>query len=267
MATHNDKERIIDLSRFYDDDNYKFYPNRCDGKSNLKKIMNSIPDYYQKYYYFEEIKEFLKVQTDRNVNKGPDLPFWGKNYFTISNRPKILILSQDSHSEYSCSVVFYACLFELICNKKEFEIFRKKVSISDFVAYDLVRNYFIEMFDRNLDTIFLTDAYKFFKINKKGIEIRDTKRSRELLQKEIVVLEPDIIITLGCLSWDLIKPIYKNHKKYSACVSKILSLENPFLNKIHHIVVSPFPGYRRIDFFNLYREKTIKNVKDSINRY
>jgi hypothetical protein len=141
---------------------------------------------YPNSSYSSDIDVFLQSQPSVYTGDGADLPWWGDRYFSNDQGVRVMILSQDSRTPNGGSVTFYMPLIADIEHNTSnlLRTIRSYNHWDPFVSFNLTRN-FLARCQFNYDFIYVTDARKIGK----GWE--------NLLEREIEVVKPDIIICLG----------------------------------------------------------------------
>ncbi|MDR7074747.1 hypothetical protein [Fictibacillus barbaricus] len=202
------KKVITELAQLFNSTGIYSKNRYIENNSPLQVFKTKFPN--DSYSY--EIDTFLKCQPDFHLGFGADLPWWGNRYFTSENGIRTMILSQDSRSPDGASVTFYMPLLKE--NKSLLELrneINSNKSWDAFKSFEKIKN----LFDRckfNFDFVYVTDAQKM----DKGWE--------ELLEHEIQIVKPDIILCLG--NKGLTYLMKKNNPK----ITKIVDSENTQLN-------------------------------------
>lgn len=184
MSSYNDK--IGQLAEIYR--NYNIYPQECYTPDTAVQI---IQREYPSDYYSQDIKYFLEIQPYKKEQRGADLPYWGKKYFTDEPGRRIMVISQDSLAEDAGSTVFYACLMDKF-DDTGFRNFRKKHDITSFKSWKRTRDFLLEI--GQLEYMFITDARKVYQ---RGLDDFDDIKSKELMNSEIEFCKPDLVVLLG----------------------------------------------------------------------
>jgi len=145
--------------------------------------------YFQRKFrqdsYKTDIETFLNIQLDFYSGKGADLPWWGNRYFTNDDGIRIMILSQDSRNPDGGSVALYSPFLEEKGNNDEYRnIIDSHNNWSDFPSFEKIKG-LLNQCPIDFDFIYVTDAMKI------------EKGWKELLEEEIQIIEPDIILCLG----------------------------------------------------------------------
>lgn len=220
---------IKDLSLIYS--KYNIYPYSSFSKGTPVQLFR---DMFPENHYARDLSIFLNYQKYAPKQRGADLPWWGRRYFTPSKGYRIFIISQDSLSPDSGSVVFYAHLFPIVKCEGEYISFTKNLKVNkpfSFKSYIGVRQKILSM-NIDFDYVFLTDAAKVYKENPSPNDLFDQIKSKELLIEEINYCKPNLILILGSKPLSL---LMKN-LSYRDCVEN-----QSYLNfKGIKCVVSPF---------------------------
>ncbi len=143
-------------------------------------------------YYAKDLRDvFLPRQCYQPEKRGADLPFWGKEYFSNSKGKRVFIVTQDSQSPDAGSIVFWAHLFK---NQDLYKKFKNAIGKNPeaTLRYD---KFILEECRLNLDFLYITDAKKVYKNN--SWEKFDHSQSRTLLEEEINICQPNVIVFLG----------------------------------------------------------------------
>lgn len=99
-----------------------------------------------------------------------------------------------------------------------------------FASWRAIKNN-LNTWNINLDNCYITDAAKVYKVNSWKDRDFDKQKSKELLEKEIDLCNPNLIILLGAAPLDLLKKEFK----YSEVVES-----KAILIRGKETVVSPF---------------------------
>ncbi|HNY97545.1 MAG TPA: hypothetical protein PKM84_00280 [Candidatus Pacearchaeota archaeon] len=185
-------EKIIKLAKLFAE--YKIYPERCFGINSPAKVFQSL---YPHNHYSEELKEFLSYQNYLPIKRGADLPWWGKDYFGDEKKFRVMVISQDSLSKDAGSIVFFMHLMSVIFNEIDYKRYvQNTVNHFSFKSWERIKKLFTQW---NIDFAFLyvTDGKKVYKFNSRRDGDFDKEKSKELLEREIDLCSPDLIIILG----------------------------------------------------------------------
>lgn len=220
---------ISELSSIYSE--YKIFPLDTFRQNTPLKVFETM---FPENYYKKDMDAFLLKHDFRAIRRGADLPWWGKNYFISNNDSKIMIVSQDSLSSNSGSVVFYAHVMQELKNEKDYRFFYSKLDKEyqkfGYGNWSKVKE-MIADWEVSFENIFITDASKVYAEG--SSDKFDLDKSRELLKREIEFCNPDILVLLG---WKPLNLLAKEYQ-YSDIVDKceILNIEGI------STVVFPFP--------------------------
>lgn len=212
---------------------------------------------YPNDIYTYQIETFLNLQPEFHEGNGADLPWWGNRYFTDEKGIRIMILSQDSRTPNGGSVTFYMPLLKQ--NKKLSElrsIINSNSSWDKFVSFEKAKKFFDKCkFD--YDFVYVTDAKK------------TSNRWEVLLEKEIQIVNPDIILCLGNIGLSYLLRT-KNPQ-----VTKIVDQEDTSLevhptslvsmSKNPIIIASLFPS-KGNGHYTIEREKNVINTLRKVVR-
>jgi hypothetical protein len=215
---------------------YKIYPQYSYKNNTPVKVFQKS---YPENYYSKDINNFLKIHDYNPIIRGADLPWWGKNFFE-SNNKKVMIISQDSLSEDAGSVVFWSNLYDVINSKYDYDRYNKLLLNDNLFSY---RSWYkvleiLKEWNINLESCYITDACKVYKVGPKETSKFDIKKSKDLLHKEINFCEPDLLILLGRKPLKLLIP----DVNYSDAVEKgeyltygdIIVVVSPFITGQGH---------------------------------
>ncbi|QSQ08436.1 hypothetical protein H0A61_00758 [Koleobacter methoxysyntrophicus] len=129
-----------------------------------------------------------------------------------------MVISQDSLSRDAGSIVLFAHLFNEINSQGEYDFYISGLNENQNFGYKnwrMVRDQFIR-WNIDLDFCYITDAAKVYKEGSWKDGDFDRVRSKILLEREINICEPDLIIMLGAKPLNLLK----KKLKYSSIVEK-----------------------------------------------
>jgi len=233
------------ISRMFAD--YKVFPEEAFREySPLRVFQKKYPD----NYYSNEVEEMMKIQKYKQIKRGADLPWWGKDFFKGNEKTKVMIVSQDSLSEDAGSIVFWSQLYGIINNKMDYESYNSLLRQRKLFSYNSWNKVNKQLGEWNIDlnNCYITDAAKVYKEVSYKERDFDNAESKKLLVAEIEVCNPDLIILLGGQPLRLLIPKIE----YSAAVDSGEYLD---FNGVK-VVVSPFitgQGH------------TQKNYKDRLN--
>lgn len=221
---------------------------------------------YPNNYYSTDLKELLKYQNYEPLQKGADLPWWGRNYFNNKKGYRVVAIAQDSYSIDAGSIVFFASLFYDVSDMGNLKKFIDKID-SRFNAGKF-RNGYLKIkkilegeMGLNKDFLYITDAKKVYKERFREKGKYDKNKSGELLKEEIKFCKPSFIITLGKQAVSLLK---EDARGYSELV------ESNEIIKIQGIdcVVAPFPIGNGVgqNNFNKRKDIALNKIKKLLNR-
>nr|WP_259548290.1 uracil-DNA glycosylase family protein [Heyndrickxia oleronia] len=182
---------------------------------------------HTKYFQsMEQLKEKLPGQSEQ---RGADLPFWGKKYFSKSEKGlRTMIIAQDSLSEDAGSIVFYAPLLRLNWDKETYHTkFYNHLPKKTF-GYNSYQDilFALSSWQLNIDFLYLTDARKVYKSNNlpKNQQKIDKVASYEFIKKEIEIVQPHLIYLLGSQAFTLFG--YKGELFAEYVGKKFIEIEN-----------------------------------------
>lgn len=222
---------ISKLSSIYSE--YKIFPLSTFHQSTPLKVFQAM---FPENYYIKDMDIFLMEHDYNKIRRGADLPWWGENYFESGKdkQKNTMIVSQDSLSGDSGSVAFYAHIMQELKNEEEYKNFYSKLHKEyqkfGYGNWSKIREMIIN-WGLDFENIYITDASKVY--TERSSDKFDVEKSRELLKREIVFCNPDLLILLGWKPLDLLT----NEYKYSDVVDKCEMLNIDGINT----VVCPFP--------------------------
>lgn len=211
---------------------YKIYSNVCyHGHSPVKVFQGMFPH----DHYSQDLKAFLLYQNYEPEQRGADLPWWGKEFFTKKTGFRTLIVAQDSTAKDAGSIVLFAHLMPIINNLAQYRDYANRLNAKNsfrFNSWNKMRNQLIE-WNINFDFLYITDAAKVYKKSSWKDKNFDKKKSQELLKAEIKFCNPDLIILLGSA------PLYllDGTKNYASVVEN----GKHILMAGRRCIVAPFP--------------------------
>ncbi|MGD0577038.1 MAG: hypothetical protein ABSA74_03125, partial [Candidatus Staskawiczbacteria bacterium] len=136
-----------------------------------------------------DLKTFLSYQYYEPTQRGADLSWWGKDFFSDEIKCRVMIISQDTMVKDAGSITLEAQYFPDEFDSLPSGYFnpgrRKKIKKQ------------LARWDINIDFMYITDASKVFKNGSKEDRDFDKEKSKELLEAEIKFCKPDLIILLG----------------------------------------------------------------------
>lgn len=184
---------------------YKTHPkSRFDGTSAARVFQKMFPN----NHYSKDIGTFLQAQNYKPAQRGADMPWWGLNFFTDLPKRKVCIVAQDTNSKDAGSVALYAHLFQSVGgNRAIFREFEERLGTkrSFFSSWNAVREQLLA-WDINLDDAYITDAKKVYAKGSWKDRDFDVERSKELLEAELRLCKPDLVILLGGSPLSLFAP-------------------------------------------------------------
>lgn len=210
---------------------YKTFPL---GYYNSGTPLRRFQELYPTNHYSLQVEAFMQHHNYSPVQRGSDIPWWGEYFFNDSKGFRVMIISQDSLAKDAGSIVFYANLFPVCNSEQEYRRYISVLSENQSFAYsswkkvkDQLNTWCID-----LKYCYITDAAKVYKDGSWKDRDFDKKRSKELLQSEIELCKPDLIILLGTSGLALLS---KNIKYGEAVESG-----KPILINGIECVVTPF---------------------------
>jgi len=177
---------------------YKIYPKSCYKENTAVRIFQKMfPD----NYFSKDLERLIKMQNYEPEKRGADLPWWGRDYFKNIDGARIMIVSQDSLVPDAGSIVLGSQLFsEIKTNEKNrYDEFENKLANkrgSFFNSWKTIQEIF-SYWNLDFNFLYITDASKVYNFNSwKNFDF-DKAESKELLESEIDLCEPDLMILLG----------------------------------------------------------------------
>ena len=118
------KEKLYEIFK-----EYNIYPQDKFIKGTAIRVFEEL---YPDNHYTKDFKELLKKQETKPTQRGADLSWWGKKYFTNEKGKRVFMIFQDSESVDCGSIVFYSSLFPVInkndkADKVSFKKFENKI--------------------------------------------------------------------------------------------------------------------------------------------
>lgn len=230
LSYKNKMKKINELAQLFA--KYKIYPKSCYNDCSPARVFQRM---FPENHYSKDLETFLSCQNYKSTQRGADLPWWSKSFFTEELDSRVLIISQDSLSKDAKSIVFFAHLMPVINNEYRYKEYvdqlNGKRSFSFKNSWNKVRKQLIE-WNIDFDFLYITDASKVYKKGSLKDKDFDRGKNKELLESEIEFCNPDLIILLGEQPLNL---LYKT-KSYSSVVEGGKSI----LVKGKKCVVAPF---------------------------
>ena len=182
------KQQLDRLSDLYAME--KIYPLGCFKKNTIVRIFQTR---YPNDHYSQEVEVILSKQKYSRTQRGADLPWWGKKYFNDLNN-RIMVISNDSLSNDAGSIVFYACLMRIM-DEHEYGEFIRNYDLKKFISWKKVKDFLYRI--SSLDNLYITDASKVYQKGSWKDGDFDHAKSRRLLEEEIEICNPGLVILLG----------------------------------------------------------------------
>lgn len=187
-------ERIERLSQVFA--HHRTYPISKYTSGTPLRVFQAL---YPEDHYSVEIAAFLESHDYNPTQRGADLPWWGPKFFTDEPGCRVMVIAQDSYAEDAGSIVFYAALFPMICSEHAYRGFTARLRAPKTFGYGswrAVRDRLVA-WNIKLEFCYITDAAKVYKSDSWEYGDLDREGSVELLQREIAVCGPQLIILLG----------------------------------------------------------------------
>jgi hypothetical protein len=178
---------------------YRIYPREKYGnRSAISVFHNMYPD----NYYSEASRFLIDKQNYNPEQRGADLPWWGKKYFSTKKGYRVMVVSQDSLAEDAGSVVFAGQFLSEDMGQNHYSDIYKEYTKrmgTKYFSPNKLKKVFEQFKGWNIDSdfLYLTDASKVYKNNSWKDRDFDKERSKDLLNAEIDLCGSDAIILLG----------------------------------------------------------------------
>ncbi|OCA85962.1 hypothetical protein A8F94_14035 [Bacillus sp. FJAT-27225] len=232
-------DTILSLAKAFS--GYKIYPKEKFTSGTPVAVFQHL---YPSNYFTRDVKAMLNHQNYPSIKKGADLPWWGENVFNEQWKgQRIMLIAQDSNASDAGSVVMYSPLYTEITNYSEvaYNRYIDLLETKDLFKYHSWKRALLQIKSWGLDlkSIYFTDAKKVYKDRIPGKkDTFDNYQSAKLLEKEIEIVKPDYIITLGKQAFDLLgkTTFFKDNRTYGEAVEcgEVIPLTHGKL------IVSPF---------------------------
>jgi len=222
-------KKISELAKFFA--KYKTYSKGCYNDCSPVKVFQRM---FPENHYSEDLERLLSYQNYKSTQRGADLPWWGRKFFTKQIGFRILIVSQDSLAKDAGSIVLFSHLIPIINTEDRYKEYTDKLKLKkpfSFNGWNKIRTQLIN-WNINLDFLYITDAAKVYKKGSWGDRDFDRQNSKELLEAEIELCNPNLIILFGTLPLHLLDKT----KNYASIVENGKAI----LIKGKKCVVSPF---------------------------
>jgi len=222
-------EKISELAQLFV--KYQTYPKDCYNDCSPVRVFQRI---FPENHYSKDLKTFLFYQDYKPTQRGADLPWWGKKFFTKQVGFRILIVGQDSLTKDAGSIVLFSHLIPIINTEGGYKEYTDKLKLKKpfpFNSWNKIRTQLIN-WNINLDFLYITDAAKVYKKGSWKNRDFDRQKSKELLEAEIELCNPDLIILFGALPLHLLDKT----KNYASMVENGKAI----LIKGKKCVVTPF---------------------------
>lgn len=221
--------RLQELSLIFK--SYKTFPLSCYKNGTPLRRFQEL---YPTDYYSSQAEAFLQYHDYSQAQRGSDLPWWGKYFFSDAKGFRVMIISQDSLAKDAGSIVFFASLFPVCNSEQEFQRYVSGLNENQSFSYNSWRKVREQLnkWGIDLNYCYITDAAKVYKNGSWKDRDFDKKKSKELLQSEIKLCKPDLIVLLGTSGLALLN----KNIKYGDVVEK----GKPILINGKECVVAPF---------------------------
>ena len=222
-------EKIRELAQLFAE--YRIYPKVCYNDCSVRGVFQRK---FPKNHYNKDLKIFLSYQDYKPVQRGADLPWWGKKFFTDESGIRILIVGQDSLMKDAGSIILLTQLMLVINNEDEYKKYINpsgKGKHFSFNSWNKIKSQLNE-WKVDFDFLYITDTSKVYKEGSWKDWDFDKQKSKKLLEAEIEFCNPDLIILLGKPTLNLLDET----KNYASVVEG----GKPILIKNKKCVVAPF---------------------------
>lgn len=211
-------EKIRELAKLFTE--YKTYPQSCFSDSTPAKIFQRM---FPENHYSTDLEKFLSYQNYEPTQRGADLPWWGKDFFSEELGCRVMVISQDTAVKDAGSITLVAQYFpdEFDGLLNEINKGRRRKIKEQLTDWDI-----------DVDFLYITDASKVFKNGSWEDWDFDREKCKKLLESEIEICKPDLIILLGSQPLRLLD----ENKKYSV----VVEAGKTILIKNINCVVAPY---------------------------
>jgi len=189
-------EKIGELAKLFA--KYKIYPKSCYNDYSPARVFQK---FFQDNHYSKDLEIFISQQNYEPTQRGADLPWWGKKYFTKERNSRVMVISQDSLAKNAGSIVFASQFFPPDLGPDQYQKFYQKyinkMEVKKYFSPNKLRKITDQFigWEIGFDFLYITDASKVYK---KGSRKNFNKeKSKKLLELEIEFCNPDLIILLG----------------------------------------------------------------------
>lgn len=189
-------KKINELAKFFV--KYRTYPKICYNNYSPVKVFQRM---FPRNYYSKDLETFLSYQNYKPTQRGADLPWWGRKFFTKQIDPRVLIVGQDSLTKDAGSIVLFSHLMSVIDTEDRYREYTDKLELQrpfSFNSWNMIKTQLIN-WNMNFDSLYITDAAKVYKRGSWEDRDFDRQKSKELLEAEIDLCDPDLVILLGTL--------------------------------------------------------------------
>ena len=222
-------KKISELAQLFA--KYKIYPQSCYNDCSPVRVFQGM---FLENHYSKDLETFLYYQNYKPTQRGADLPWWGKKFFSGEIGIRVLLVGQDSLIKDAGSIVLFSHLVPVINNKDEYKEYTDKLNTKkpfSFYKWNKIKTQLAE-WRIDFNFLYMTDASKVYKNGSWEDGDFDKEKSKELLGTEIEFCNPNFIIFLGG------SPLYllEKTKKYASVVES----GKPILIEDKKCVVAPF---------------------------
>lgn len=238
--------QIVSLANLFA--RYRIYPKNSFSEKTTARIFQQTQPYD---HYARDLDQFLALQQYDKEKRGADLPWWGKDFF-LSSQAKVMLISSDSLAKDAGSIVFHACFMPTM-DEAVYKRFRDEHNLEKFRSYGRAKNLLSSV--SQLESIYLTDGAKVYKHGSR--KYFDEQQSRQLLEEEIELCNPHLIILLGSSPLELLR----FEENYADVVGKRI------LNRAGRpFIVAPFPSVANQKYYQSRFDNTVQLVKSFWSR-
>ena len=212
---------------------YKVCPKSCYGNNSPVRVFQK---FYPDNYYNKELEVFLSYQDYLPTQRGADLPWWGKDYFGDKDGFRVMIIGQDSKAEDAGHIVFFTHLMPAVSSEADYKRYIQTLQIKRpfaFKNWERIKELFTTQWGTNLNYLYVTDGTKVYRNGSWRDRDFDKKKSKDLLEEEIDLCNPNLIVILGGSPLSLLD----KSREYTFTVEggKVISIRG------RRCVVVPFP--------------------------
>lgn len=199
--------------------------------------------------------------TDSSYPDVPDFPYWGSKL--LSNSIKIAVVADSNLGKGSLiSCTLYAMLWSEN-TRHNLPQLRACFSYWDFSRYNRYASIFLDLWELNPETLFVTDAFKCGKRN-----VVEKQRSQKVLLQELKLVKPDFVITLGADSFRCVTDFNKQFRtsaKIELGAKKATVIASPFPAGMG-VTSTSFPARLAQATWYIWREVHAVEVSETLDK-